>query len=771
MRIRDKVALVGGIPIVIAAAIALVAWVLLSEAERARKGAVLAGAAYRELASVTAARNNYVFSQPGGRDRHTVGFSEAADRASLQLGTLGVVARDRAHKAAAGELRDALHSYRRLMTELETVSQRNDQLISEMNARAALLISLADKARERQHQSNKDIITSLTDGDRRLRAVRDIVDRGFELRAAAASLEIQQLISITGANQPADEALSFARARLRNAVLDVVQLLRANDQPAAAEELVKLAWDHSSEGEAGASKISSTSGQALANWVERLTKVNSTEQRAVHDEMAQLLTYSVEAAETEQATQNVALTTLKLGQRAAEALSARDTAETGSILEEAQSLSETMSLLPISPLIQTEMIDAIERWKEGLATTAKGLGAQNGILQGMDATADTMMQAAGTINDMFTAEADRMGRFVRNILLFGAALGLLLGSGTALLVARSITRPLKRLEEHMRALAANPSAGIIPEASRSDELGAMARAANFFVTEISQRESDLRQAKNATDAAMRELKAAQANLIQAEKLASLGQLVAGVAHEINTPIGVALTTSTALNRDVMRLDEQVKTGRIVRSDLATLLNRLNEGCQLIFANLTRAIDLIHSFKQVSADRASGEQRSFELREWLHEVVTSLRPMLRKAGHRIEVNCPEGLILDSYPGALAQVLTNLMMNAVTHAFPHGEAGTLAVKVSQSKPGMLTIVFSDDGIGIADADRSKVFDPFFTTGRDRGNTGLGLHIVHNLVTATLQGRIELESKPGRGTTFIIEIPDVVDGASSEPLALSA
>ena len=772
MRIRDKVALVGGIPVFIAAAIAVTAWMLLSEAERAREGAVLAGAAYRDLSGVTTARNAYVLSAPAPRERHAQAFDAAAQSASRQLQALGTTARDSLHRAATSEVGEALRRHQEQMAELQAVSQRNDQLIGEMNARAGHVISLADMARERQHQSNTDIIASLTDGDRRLRALREIVDRAFELRAAAASLEIQRLNGAVHPGQGTEQALAFPRVRLRNAVLDVIQILRANNQSAAADELAAVARDHGVGTAVEQSpREAPASWQALATWVERLTKIHASEHRALHDELAQLLTYSVEAAETEQATQNIAIATLKLGQRTAEALSARDAAATGVMLAEAQVLSKTMAALPISPLIQSEMIDAIERWREGLATTADGLRLQNDILQRMDTTAENMIQEAGAINEMFAGEADRMGRFVQTILALGAALGLLLGSGTAFFVARSITRPLKRLEQHMRALAANPVGGMLPEASRGDELGAMARAANFFVTEIGRRENDLRKAKEATDTAMAELKEAQANLIQAEKLASLGQLVAGVAHEINTPIGVALTTSTALSREVTALDAKVKSGRIARSDLHGILGRLAEGGQLIFANLTRAIDLIHSFKQVSADRASGEQRSFELRSWLQEVVTSLGPVLRKGGHRVEVDCPDGLILTSYPGALAQVLTNLTMNAVTHAFPAGRPGTIRLMILPSSPGWLTLVFADDGVGIADAYRQKVFDPFFTTGRDRGSTGLGLHIVHNLVTVTLQGRIDLQSTPAQGTTFIIEIPVAVDEVRPEPLSLSA
>jgi signal transduction histidine kinase len=136
-----------------------------------------------------------------------------------------------------------------------------------------------------------------------------------------------------------------------------------------------------------------------------------------------------------------------------------------------------------------------------------------------------------------------------------------------------------------------------------------------------------------------------------------------------------------------------------------------------------------------------------------------------------VDCPEGLILNSYPGALAQVLTNLIMNAVVHAYPDGRSGTMTLSVSHVKRKSLTFVFSDDGVGIAEEHLAKVFDPFFTTGRDRGNTGLGLHIVHNLVAVTFNGRIDVDSTPGHGTTFTIEIPALVDEIRPETAALSA
>ena len=193
--------------------------------------------------------------------------------------------------------------------------------------------------------------------------------------------------------------------------------------------------------------------------------------------------------------------------------------------------------------------------------------------------------------------------------------------------------------------------------------------------------------------------------------------------------------------------------------------RLHEGSKLVLTNLGRAIDLVYSFKQVAADQASGERRRFDLKAWLDELLTSLSPLLRKSGAEVEVSCPADITLDSYPGSLGQVLTNLVMNALVHAFPEGQAGHLAISASLTPQGMVRIVFGDDGRGIAPENLPKIFDPFFTTGRDRGGTGLGLHIVYNLVTARLHGSIEVESRPGRGTQFTIHIPPTVPERAAE------
>jgi signal transduction histidine kinase len=402
------------------------------------------------------------------------------------------------------------------------------------------------------------------------------------------------------------------------------------------------------------------------------------------------------------------------------------------------------------------MIDAIGSWRDGLATTGEGLRRQNGIIAEMDAIAIDMIDRASRLNDIFAQNADQIGQFVRNMLAFGAAIGLLLGAFTAFLVARSITEPLKRLQERMLRLAEDPAAGPIPDSSRRDELGAMARAANFFVLELGRREGELRKAKNRADATLLELRETQANLIQAEKLGSLGQLVAGVAHEINTPLGLALTMSTSVDGEVQRFAERSRDGRVTRSDLNRLVGRLTEGSKLLLGNLVRAIDLVQSFKQVAADQASGEARPFEIAAWLGEVLTSLGPALRKTPHQVSVSCPPDIVLETYPGALAQVVTNLIMNAVTHAFPDDRAGFIELRVIPYRGDMVRMTFRDDGVGVSPENLARLFDPFFTTRRDKGSTGLGLHIVYNLVTASLQGSIAVESELGRGTTFVIDLP---------------
>nr|WP_280891217.1 HAMP domain-containing sensor histidine kinase [Jiella mangrovi] len=338
-------------------------------------------------------------------------------------------------------------------------------------------------------------------------------------------------------------------------------------------------------------------------------------------------------------------------------------------------------------------------------------------------------------------------------------------------VARSITRPLKRLEQGMLARAADSSLGPLDEAERGDEVGRMTRATNHFLSELKKREASLQLAKDETDRALAELKRTQGELIQSEKLASLGQLVAGIAHEINTPLGVALTTATVMRHETDKFRKATSEGKVTRQAFDDFIERTGEGTELLDTNLARAAALVVSFKQMAADQASGEKRSFVMADFVDDLFRSLGPMRRRAGHELALDCEDGITMSTYPGALSQVLTNLLTNSYAHAFGEGEKGTVRVLIRRNGPDRVRITFSDDGRGIADANLARIFDPFFTTGRASGSTGLGLHIVYNLVVATLGGTITATSEAGKGTSFVVDIPRVRMDASKEGETLGA
>jgi signal transduction histidine kinase len=251
------------------------------------------------------------------------------------------------------------------------------------------------------------------------------------------------------------------------------------------------------------------------------------------------------------------------------------------------------------------------------------------------------------------------------------------------------------------------------------------------------------------------LRATQQSLIQAEKMASLSRLTAGVAHEINTPIGTALTATTTLQRRTDEFVQSVHGGSITKGAALKYAEIAQESSALIVSNIRRAAGLIQSFKQVAVDQTNGERRTFELAGYIEEIVHSLTPRLKQTPHKVEIDCPSGIIITSYPGALAQVITNLIVNSLIHAFPDGRTGTIKVAANTGEEDVLELIYSDDGVGIPDGDRARVFDPFFTTRRAEGGTGLGLHIVYNIVTTTLKGTITLQTG-SNGTHFTIVFP---------------
>ena len=276
------------------------------------------------------------------------------------------------------------------------------------------------------------------------------------------------------------------------------------------------------------------------------------------------------------------------------------------------------------------------------------------------------------------------------------------------------------------------------------------------VTEQIRIEQDLKTARDRAEGTLEDLLATQNHLVQAEKMASLGRLVAAAAHEINTPLGVAVTLAALFSERADELAASLHAGRLRRSEMERYLAATREGCDLQLANLQRAADLVHSFKQVAADQTSDARRRFELGACLSDIVISIGPVWRKAGHRVDIACPEPIELDGYPGVISQILTNFVTNSILHGFEPGQTGVLTITARLPDPGTIELCYGDNGKGIAPEARDKVFQPFFTTRHGSGGTGLGLHIIHNLVTGKLGGSIEMHSEEGRGVRFVLRFP---------------
>ncbi|MDG4552413.1 MAG: response regulator [Candidatus Contendobacter sp.] len=253
-----------------------------------------------------------------------------------------------------------------------------------------------------------------------------------------------------------------------------------------------------------------------------------------------------------------------------------------------------------------------------------------------------------------------------------------------------------------------------------------------------------------------ELRQAMTQLLQAEKLAALGSLVAGVAHELNTPLGNVRTVAGALGDELRRFAAAVDAGALRRSQVAGFLGRSQEAVDLLERNAARAADLIGHFKQVAVDQTSARRRRFDLRQTVEELLVTLQPQFKHTAHRVELDIAPGLELDSYPGPLEQVLANLIGNSLVHGFAGRDAGLIQIRAVILDSGDVQIDHADDGLGIPEKIQNHIFDPFFTTNPSGGGSGLGLYIVYNLVAGVLGGTIRVHSAPGAGTTFTLTLP---------------
>jgi signal transduction histidine kinase len=337
----------------------------------------------------------------------------------------------------------------------------------------------------------------------------------------------------------------------------------------------------------------------------------------------------------------------------------------------------------------------------------------------------------------------------------------------------TISGPIVRLAETALRVSASRDYSLRAAGGGGDEVGHLIQTFNQMLDQVQQGERAIGEARDQLQLQVQEktranselqlalerLRQTQAQLVQSEKLASLGALVAGIAHEINTPVGVGVTAASTLQAKAAQLQAAHESGAMRRSDLERFLAMSGEATRIILSNLLRAADLIQSFKQVAVDQSSGERRRFDLKAYLQEVLLSLGPRLRKGGHSVAVDCPAGLVVDSFPGALAQVVTNFIENSLLHGYIEGQHGRIGLQ-ARCDDAWITLIYRDDGRGIAAENLARVFDPFFTTKRGSGGSGLGMHIVYNLVTQLLRGQIELVSKPGEGVRITVRFPAGLD-----------
>lgn len=357
----------------------------------------------------------------------------------------------------------------------------------------------------------------------------------------------------------------------------------------------------------------------------------------------------------------------------------------------------------------------------------------------------------------------------RSLLTLTVSLALIL-----VVMQRRVLRPIAKLSEAADELASGQLDKPL-ELGGEDEIARVGKAmermrlallkafhdlrghASTLEDQVTQRTAQLTEANVELTQAMANLKTAQRELVESEKLASLGRLVAGVAHELNTPLGNALTVVSALEDRWNKLDRMLTDNTPMRrSQLEDLVKDTRRGQDILHRNVQKAADLVRDFKQVAIDQTSDTRRDFELATVVEDVLVMVEPSFKHTPFRVVTELQPELRMNSYPGALGQVLTNLLMNALVHAFEGAERGQVTVSCNRLDASQVELCVCDDGRGMDASIVRRIFDPFFTTKLGKGGSGLGMHIVHNIVTNVLGGQIEVISQPGEGTRMVMRLP---------------
>ena len=277
-------------------------------------------------------------------------------------------------------------------------------------------------------------------------------------------------------------------------------------------------------------------------------------------------------------------------------------------------------------------------------------------------------------------------------------------------------------------------------------------------TRVIERTHELQVANQDLSQTLNKLRSAQSQLIESEKMAALGSIVAGVAHEINTPIGIGVTAASTLFENCKELAEDIRSEKLTRNKLEAFQTIAQSSSDIIVKNLQKAGNLIQSFKEVAVDQSCEHLRLFNVKEYIKEILLTATPRLKKARHNVYLDCPDSLVAFTYPSALYQILTNLIMNSIKHGFKGIEEGkiNILVKLDDDNASHIEMSYSDNGHGMTDETIEKIFQPFFTTARNEGGSGLGMHVAYNLVTQKLKGEIVCQTSQNKGASFFIKIP---------------
>lgn len=272
---------------------------------------------------------------------------------------------------------------------------------------------------------------------------------------------------------------------------------------------------------------------------------------------------------------------------------------------------------------------------------------------------------------------------------------------------------------------------------------------------LKEKDLELKRSKEIIEKDYALLKKMQEELVEKEKMAALGSLVAGVAHEVNTPVGVAITSISSCGEEIRNLRRLYEAEELSEEDMEAFLETANESVQIVRESLDQAARLIRSFKQISVDQNIDDIRRIDISEYIHDIIRTFHGQLKKSGIQVDIDCPKGLVIDTYPGSLSQIFSNLLTNVLHHAYGPNEQGRIFIQARMGEDHLLHILFEDDGRGMDDDIKKQAFQPFVTTRRNNGGSGLGLNVVYNLVTHRFGGEIRVESEKGVGSKFFITL----------------